>query len=105
MAKFSLGMLCATAGVAEQMRQDRDFHAFVWQCLSRYREGDWGDMTSSDKRANDDAVACGDARILASYKGRAIPRRTSGSSPRQTAVRQPCSSRTSIKEASICKTN
>lgn len=25
-------------------------------------------MTSSDKRANDDAVACGDARILASYK-------------------------------------
>ena len=68
MAKFSLGMLCATAGVAEQMRQDRDFHAFVWECLSRYREGDWGDMTSSDKRANDDAVACGDARILASYK-------------------------------------
>lgn len=68
MAKFSLGMLCATAGVAEQTRQDREFHAFVWQCLSRYREGDWGDMTSSDKRANDDAVACGDARILASYK-------------------------------------
>ena len=25
-------------------------------------------MTSSDKCANDDAVACGDARILASYK-------------------------------------
>lgn len=68
MAKFSLGMLCATAGVAEQTRQDREFHAFVWQCLSRYREGDWGDMTSSDKCANDDAVACGDARILASYK-------------------------------------
>ena len=68
MAKFSLGMLCATAGVAEQTRQDREFHAFIWQCLSRYREGDWGDMTSSDKRANDDAVACGDARILASYK-------------------------------------
>lgn len=68
MAKFSLGKLCATAGVAEQMRKGRDFHAFVWECLSRYREGDWGDMTSSDKRANDDAVACGDARILASYK-------------------------------------
>ena len=68
MAKFSLGMLCATAGDAEQTRQDREFHAFVWQRLSRYREGDWGDMTSSDKRANDDAVACGDARILASYK-------------------------------------
>lgn len=68
MAKFSLGILCATAGVAEQTRQDREFHAFVWQCLSRYREGDWGDMTSSDKCANDDAVACGDARILASYK-------------------------------------
>lgn len=68
MAKFSLGMLCATAGVAEQTRQDREFHAFVWQCLSRYQEGDWGDMTSSDKCANDDAVACGDARILASYK-------------------------------------
>lgn len=68
MAKFSLGMLCATAGVAERMRQDRDFHAFVWECLSRYREGDWGDMTASDKHANDDAVASGDARILAAYK-------------------------------------
>lgn len=68
MAKFSLGRLCATAGVAERMQQDREFHAFVWQCLSRYREGDWGDMTFSDKRANDDAVACGDERILASYK-------------------------------------
>ena len=68
MAKLSLGRHCATAGVAERMRQDREFYTFVWQCLSRYREGDWGDMTSSDKCANDDAVACGDARILASYK-------------------------------------
>lgn len=68
MAKFELGQLVATAGVAEAMRENPDFNAFVWDSMRRYLECDWGDLEASDKKQNDDAVKNGDDRILAAYK-------------------------------------
>ena len=68
MAKFFLGQLVATAGVAEAMRENPDFDAFVQASLQRYLECDWGDLDDFDKAQNDSAVANGDDRILAAYK-------------------------------------
>ena len=68
MALFHLGQLVATAGVAEAMRENPDFDAFVQASLARYLQGDWGDLEESDKKMNDAAVKNGDDRILAAYK-------------------------------------
>ena len=68
MAKFYLGQLVATSGVAEAMRENPDFDAFVSASLRRYLDCDWGEMEQSDKDQNDAAVKNGDDRILAAYK-------------------------------------
>ena len=44
MAKFYLGQLVATRGVAEAMRENPDFDAFVSASLRRYLDCDWGEM-------------------------------------------------------------
>jgi len=68
MAQFNLGQLVATAGVAEAMRENPDFDAFVWESLRRYLACDWGDQEDPDKAMNDNTVKNGDDRILAAYK-------------------------------------
>lgn len=68
MANFYLGQLVATAGVAEAMRENLDFDAFVQASLRRYLECDWGELPESDKKQNDSAVKNGNDRILAAYK-------------------------------------
>ena len=68
MAKFYLGQLVATSGVAVAMRENPDFNAFVQASLRRYLKCDWGEMDESDKALNDSAVENGDDRILAAYK-------------------------------------
>ena len=68
MEKIYLGQLVATRGVAEAMRENPDFNAFVSTSLQRYLECDWGEMADEDKALNDSAVKNGDDRILAAYK-------------------------------------
>ena len=68
MANFYLGQLVATAGVAEAMRENPDFDAFVQASLRRYLECDGGELPESDKKQNDSAVKNGNDRILAAYK-------------------------------------
>ena len=75
MAKFQLGRLCASRAVAATMEEQSSFDAFVWQAVARYLRCDWGEMSASDKRANDEAVSSGDARILASYDNLDHPER------------------------------
>ena len=67
MVLFPLGKLYSTCGVAELQRQDPGFVEFVWDCLERYKRGDWGDMTKAGKARNDEAVAAGEdgGRIFA----------------------------------------
>jgi len=59
-AKFMLGRLVATRGVAELMNTDQRFASFVSDSLKRYITCDWGDLCKDDRTMNDEAV-------LASY--------------------------------------
>ena len=66
-AKFLLGKLYSTCGVAELQRQEPGFMTHVWHSLERYKQGDWGDLTAADKTANNEALENG-GRILAAYE-------------------------------------
>ena len=57
----------ATRGVADKMNDCPEFERFARQAFARYRRCDWGDLTESDKRQNDEAVRTDDDRILAAY--------------------------------------
>lgn len=64
---FTIGKLMATRGVTDKMNDCPEFERFARQAFARYRRCDWGDLTESDKRQNDEAVRNGDDRILAAY--------------------------------------
>lgn len=68
MAKFALGQVLATRGVADLMAQKLRFGIHVSDSLRRYVNGDWGDLCEEDKHSNDEAVELGDGRILAAYE-------------------------------------
>lgn len=67
--RFELGRLVATRGVVERMRTDIDFADFVRDSLNKHMWGDWGDLSASDKEANEIAADLGD-RLLSAYNGR-----------------------------------
>lgn len=60
---FELGQLFTTPGVINSPLCER-----VPGVLRRHQSGDWGDMCLDDKRANNDALRNGDARIFSAYK-------------------------------------
>ena len=65
---FKTGITVMTRGVADRIEADSLFAAFVTESFSRYLGCDWGDLDKDDARANDQAVADGNDRILAAYK-------------------------------------
>lgn len=67
-AKFELGQLVATRGVADLMSENKTFSDFVHKSLRRFISGDWGEMCESDKRQNEDALKHRDNRIFAAYE-------------------------------------
>lgn len=62
--KFTLGQLVATPAAIETMAT---FGINPHELLSRHLLGDWGEVDASDKAANDEAVANGEARIISAY--------------------------------------
>jgi hypothetical protein len=62
MAKFNLGQLLATPGVLEAAGAE-DLRAY----LNRHAAGDWGDVGTSDARANDRALI-ERTRLLSAYR-------------------------------------
>ena len=64
---FELGQLVATAGIAEAMTRCEPFRQFVFGCLGRYCQGDWGEMDEGDIDMNNESVAVDEGRIMASY--------------------------------------
>ncbi len=65
---FDIGKLVMTKGVGTKMNEDADFARHVVDSFyDRYRQGDWGDICSEDKRMNDRAVKNNDDRIVARY--------------------------------------
>ncbi|NDD53948.1 hypothetical protein EBZ39_08730 [bacterium] len=65
--KFQLGKTVQTQGIAHESKDDPIFARNIQAIFTRYINGDWGDLCDDDKKMNDDAVATGDDRILASY--------------------------------------
>ncbi len=61
------GNLYATAGIATDMEQDRQFAAEVLEAFRRYQLGDWGVVCPEDRRLNDWSAAH-DERVLAAYE-------------------------------------
>lgn len=64
--KFQLGQLVATAGIANAMDSCEEFRQFVYSSLSRYVEGDWGDLEEPDKEMNEEGLEM-EGRLLAAY--------------------------------------
>ncbi|MEZ6131312.1 MAG: hypothetical protein R3C59_21765 [Planctomycetaceae bacterium] len=67
-AKFDVGQLYMTRGVAEGIDEDDVFNALV-----RHLDGDWGDVDEHDRQMNDNAVSFG-GRLLSAYVDRSNTR-------------------------------
>jgi hypothetical protein len=65
-AKFPLGLIVITPGIAELMNKDQQNRACLDWFLARHQSGDWGDVDPEDKRENDLSVTDG-FRILSVY--------------------------------------
>lgn len=70
---FELGMLVTTHGVNDFIHEHFENTFYVYECLGRYRECDWGEMCAEDKEMNDLALKDG-GRIFASYEKEGMPK-------------------------------
>jgi hypothetical protein len=61
---FPLGRVFATPGALESLEQ---YNESACRLLVRHQHGDWGDVSESDREANDNDVNAG-GRLLSSYK-------------------------------------
>lgn len=71
-AKFPLGNLVQTRGVASRRMTNPKFDEHVRKSLARYIDADWGDLDPDDKALNDEALDVGN-RILAAYTSAEYP--------------------------------
>ena len=71
-AKFELGKIVVTAGVAERMDSDFLFKTFVAYSIERHRRGIWGELCKEDIRANEEALKDG-LRLMSVYKDVDVP--------------------------------
>ena len=60
--RFALGRTVITRGALDAV-EGVDVHAGI----ARHARGDWGDLCSEDKQANDDALQVG-TRLLSAYR-------------------------------------
>lgn len=66
---FDIGELLCTCGIANAIRINPSYEAEIINAFIRYCNRDWSDMEyEEDKKRNDEAIASGETRILASYK-------------------------------------
>ena len=64
---FEMGQIYVTRGVGALIEESDDFRRFIMRSFTRYANRDWGNLCDEDKKMNDNAVECGDDRILARY--------------------------------------
>ena len=62
--RFKLGRLVATPGALEHLRR---IHSDPLEWLRRHQHGDWGDVDSQDRAANEQALQAGH-RLLSVYR-------------------------------------
>lgn len=68
MEKFKKGEWRTTRKIANACDKDPVFNKEVLQSIVRYANKDWGEMSESDKQANDNAIKDEDSRIFAAYE-------------------------------------
>ncbi len=69
-AKFKLGIILITPGAADALNRANQHPS---EFIQRHQSGDWGDLCTDDKQANDEAIKYeGDLdkqqRVLSAYK-------------------------------------
>jgi hypothetical protein len=68
------GEIVVTIAIAEKMYRNRDFGAWVMDCLKRYISCDWGDMSEEDKAINNEAALRmareSHGRVIAKYNNK-----------------------------------
>jgi hypothetical protein len=64
MSKFPLGQIVATPGALEALEEAGQTPAFF---LDKHSGGDWGEVCSEDKQANDQSLVDGE-RLLSAYR-------------------------------------
>ena len=69
--KFSLGMIVVTRGVNDRVAVDTSFSLFVLESLKRHAKGDWGELSTEDKKENDFSLDK-HLRLLSSYQHKDI---------------------------------
>ena len=67
MSIFNLGRCVITQGIAIEISKNPLFAVTVKASFNKHRNGDWGDISDNDKRANDKALTTED-RIVSSYE-------------------------------------
>ena len=72
---FELGRLTATYGISAAMEDDTAFQRFVAASLNRYQSCDWGELSATDRQANDAAVRNGSDRIFAAYVSKELQKK------------------------------
>ena len=66
-ARFNLGQVVQTRGVAAAMRRDPAFAEEIMAAFNKYRRGDWGDTQSDSKRRNNAVLRGEEDQVFAVY--------------------------------------
>lgn len=72
MSSFESKTVYITIGIDAEMKKDRRFRKFLYDCIHRYFNKDWGDTPSEDAELNEQALKSGD-RLLAVYNNPESP--------------------------------
>lgn len=64
---FGIGKLFVTRTIKDEMEKNETFMYFVQMSLIRYVQGDFGELSEDDMRANEEALEYGN-RIMGVYK-------------------------------------
>jgi len=70
---FFMGQLLFTRGVNELGAENPDFLKFVMHSVSMHAQGDWGDVDTEDKEANNQALKEG-TRLFSAYNDDRFPK-------------------------------
>jgi hypothetical protein len=60
-------LIVATAAVADWAADSEHRTGWLTHCLARHVAGDWGDLDTDDRRANDHATRTRNGRLLSRY--------------------------------------
>lgn len=71
-SEINMGHLLVTKEVAELIKDDQDFAAFVKKCVERYRRADWGDASQEARQLNERIIKR-NMLLFSSYESKNFP--------------------------------